>query len=337
MKVGSIVFATDQGLGILAKSFYDAGVVTDVLVVRHGTHETHDDWYPKAKQITSLATQTDVMRNFCLSMDTMLFFETPFYWPLLDLCRNNGVKTVLMPMFECMHEELPAQPDVFLNPSHLDQQYYPQGIYIPVPVSYPWRLRERAEVFIHNAGHGGLKGRNGTAEFVEAARLVKSPAKLILRMQESKRKYWAANRLRKANELIKDAPKNLTVVQKTLPYYEMFATGDVFVFPEKFNGLSLPLQEARAAGMLVMCGARFPMNQWLPPEPLIPVSGYRRTRVGPPCNEFDEAIIRPEDIAAKIDEWYGRDISQYSERGRGWAELMSWEALKPKYLEVLKP
>ena len=40
----------------------------------------------------------------------------------------------------------------------------------------------------------------------------------------------------------------------------------MFVFPEKFNGLSLPLQEARAAGMLVLATDRFPMNTWLPRE-----------------------------------------------------------------------
>jgi hypothetical protein len=33
MKVGSLVYATDSGLGILAKSFYDNGIITRSMVV----------------------------------------------------------------------------------------------------------------------------------------------------------------------------------------------------------------------------------------------------------------------------------------------------------------
>jgi glycosyltransferase involved in cell wall biosynthesis len=335
MRVGSVVYATDQGLGILAKSFFDNGVVTDVAVIRHGRHPEHENWYPGAPRVGDLR-KPQALYELCDRVDVMFFFETPFHWPLIDHCRKKGVKTALMPMFECEHSRLPATPDLFINPSHLDQQYYPQGVHIPVPVEYPWKQRTRAEVFVHNSGHGGLKGRNGTAEFVEAARLVKSPAKLILRAQESSRQYWAAERLRQANELPGGLPGNVEVICRTVPYEELFATGDVFVFPEKFNGLSLPLQEARAAGMLVMCGDRFPMNQWLPREPLIPVSGYRKNRIGPPYNEFDEAIIEPAAIAAKVDEWYGRDLTEYSLAGRAWAESMSWAALKPKYTATLE-
>ncbi len=119
------------------------------------------------------------------------------------------------------------------------------------------------------------------------------------------------------------------------PADTLWTEGDVFVFPEKFNGLSLPLQEARAAGMLVVSTDRFPINTWLPKEPLIQVSDTRMTRLGGHLTEFDEAIVDPRDIAAKIDEWYGRDISEYSEQGRMWAARNSWEILKPKYMEIL--
>jgi hypothetical protein len=341
LRIGSLVYATAQGLGVLAKSFYDAGVVTDVLVIRHGRHQTFDDWYPNATQITSLkdSGQQATMRRFCEGMDAMLFFETPFEWSLINHCRDNGVRTYLMPMFECEHARLPAQPDRFINPSLLDQQYYPQGVFIPVPVhGIPVRARTRAEVFLHNAGHGGLKGRNGTAELVEAMRHVKSGAKLVIRMQEPNRQYWAAGGLQDASEKPKNLPGNIELQVGTLPYEKLWENGgehDVFIFPEKFNGLSLPLQEARAAGMLVMCGDRFPMNTWLPRSPLIPVAGYRKTRIGPPYNEFDEAIFDPKAIAAKIDEWHGRDITEYSESSRAWTESMSWGVLKPKYLEAL--
>lgn len=337
MKVGSLVYATDQGLGILAKSFVDAGVVTDVMVVRHGRHETHD-WYPGAKQVSDLRDRHQIQdaMKFCEGMDLMLFFETPFLWELIPHCKRVGVKTVLMPMFECEHQILPSQPDFFLNPSLLDQQYYPSGKFLVVPVEYPWKQRTKAISFVHNAGHGGLKGRNGTAELVEAMRYVKSEARLTLRAQESSRQYWAAGMLRDANDQPTNLPPNVDLKIGTFKYEELFSEGDVFVFPEKFNGLSLPLQEARAAGMLVMCGDRFPMNIWLPTDPLISVQSYRKQRVGPPYNEFDEAVFHPKAIAQKIDEWYERNITQYSLEGKYWAEENSWAKLKPRYMEVLE-
>lgn len=357
MKVGTFAFATDQGLGVLAKSFYDNGVVTDVLPILHSSRPNHEEWYPKAdKWVTNLRdeSQRRLLIYFAEKMDVMMFFETPFWWPIISVCRNAGVKTVLMPMYECMPKELPVQPDLIINPSLLDQQYYPSGVFIPVPVSVPWRQRTRAEVFVHNAGHGGLKGRNGTAELLEALEHIKSPAKIIIRCQDSL--YRTANHRQVAqltNPLIRRGQKldydtalsdeNAPPVEKmvdlrvgTVPYSELYNEGDVFIFPEKFNGLSLPLQEARGAGMLVMGTRRFPIDQWLPVDPLITPRGYSQIKVGSNTNTVNEATVYPEDIAAKIDEWYGKDITEYSDDGLEYAHFNSWEALRPLYLNVLE-
>jgi len=262
-----------------------------------------------------------------------LAFETPFNWNIFDVCRENKVRSVLMPMHECLHSKVRVhKPDVWLCPSHLDiavaMEYTSVNnvFYIPVPVDgIPFWRRERAEVFVHNAGHGGLKGRNGTAELLTAAELLRSKARLIVRSQEP------------LNIPYRMLPDSVELRIGAVPYDQLWLEGDVFVFPEKFNGLSLPLQEARAAGMFVMCGDRFPMNQWLPTAPLIPVKSYNHgQRIGPPYQTFDEAVFDPEVIAAHIDVWYGRDISAYSLQGKQWAETMSWKALKPKYLEFLE-
>lgn len=323
LKVGSLVFATDQGLGYLAKAFYDHKVVTDVMCLRHGRRPDHDEWYPEAEWITNVrdGEQIEKAKRFCERMDVMLFFETPFMWELLPHCKSKGIKTVLMPMYECMPIVFPAEPDAIINPSALDQRYYPSGVHIPIPVEVPWKLRTKAEVFVHNAGNGGLRGRNGTLELMEAMEHVKSPIKLIVRTQ---------------TDLHVDTQDNRIFHYKgTLPYNKLYDEGDVFVFPEKFNGLSLPLQEARAAGMLIMCGDRFPMNDWLPNTPLIPVKFYQTSSVSARCNSFPEAVFDPKDIAEKIDEMYGKDITHYSHDGKMWAEENSWEVLRPRYLEEL--
>ena len=109
----------------------------------------------------------------------------------------------------------------------------------------------------------------------------------------------------------------------------------MFLFPEKFNGLSLPLQEAHAAGMLVMAGDRSPINAWLPKEPLIPVSGYFNTELPWIGIQVKNAIMKPEDIAATIDAWAGKDITEFSKMGQSWASQNTGDILREKYLEIL--
>jgi glycosyltransferase involved in cell wall biosynthesis len=104
-----------------------------------------------------------------------------------------------------------------------------------------------------------------------------------------------------------------------LPYTSLWDDHDVLVAPEKFNGLSLPLQEGLAAGMVVVTSDRYPHNTWLPREYLVPVLKYQKARVNPSYMEFDEAIIEPMAIAETMDRLYGKDISGYSEVARNWA------------------
>lgn len=342
MNIGTIAFATDQGLGYLAKDFYDHGIVTHPMLLSHGRRPDHFDWYPDGTERLpthrgerSIEAFKQYLSN--KSIDRMLFFETPFNWDFIRVCREAGVKSFLMPMHECMPAVLPDKPDVWLCPSDLDSDWafsHENGkttpptlslrLDVPVPDWVPYRQRERARVFVHNAGNGGLKGRNGTEEVIRAWRLLNSEAKLILRAQD-------ASVLSLASE-----NKNITIVPHHVPAEELYAEGDVFLFPERFNGLSLPLQEARAAGMLVMCGNRFPMNRWLPTEPLIPVHDYTDDRCAGHLASFVNANIRPQDIAKKVDFYFDSDISTYSRTAIDWRECMSWERLKPEYLKVLE-
>lgn len=308
MTVGSIVLATDQGLGYLARDFFQNGIIHKVLIHRHTTRKNHFDWYPSEAIVR---TWEDLLE----ACDSFLFFEEVFDWKLIPAARAARKKTVLMPMYECTRNPLPYQPDLILSPSLLDQKYFDSTLVkVPVPAHVPWRQRGRARVFVHNAGNGGLGGRNGTKELLEAMQYVQSPLKLIVRSQVAILGASVDPRIEYRFGTV--SPENL------------WDEGDVFVFPEKFNGLSLPLQEAYAAGMLVMCGDRFPMNRWLPREPLIPVQRYKKERI---AVEFDSAVFDPITIAATMDAWYGKNIAAFSRRGKIWGQIHSWQNLKGTY------
>lgn len=343
MKIGSIVYATNQGLGILARELYRAGVITDVMIVSHGSRPNHPEWYPPNTPIIhSLRTDETAraMRNFAREMDAMLFLETPFDWKLIDDCWKHGVGTALMPMHECTPRTLPAIPGAFLCPSALDYaEFNPRFgmesrvtkvVVPPVGEAIQFRQRTKAEIFVHNAGHGGLRGRNGTEELIEAWRRVNPKVSLILRAQED---YY-----RQQHEMFREAErfKNIELIVGDSPPGELYARGDVFVFPEKFNGLSLPLQEAYASGMLVMATNRFPNTDWLPLDPLIPTIGSVRGSVGPAYLTYDCAILDPKSIAATINHWYGQPIGTYSSMGREWANANGWDTWLPVYMDALR-
>lgn len=311
-KIGAIVYASDQGLGYLAKDFYDNKIIDYVLIVPHSRRKNNYDWY-KPEDICR--TEEELLEK----SDIILAFETFFnHWEIIPKALGLGKKTVLMPMYECTPNPLPYFPDIIISPSLLDKQYYPNSVFLPVPAVGKWKKRDRAITFVHNAGNGGLGGRNGTRELIEAMHHVKSPAKLIIRTQEPD---------------FRTNNPNIEIRRGNFKREELYQEGDVFIFPEKFNGLSMPLQEAFASGMAIMCGNRFPMNTWLPEELLIPVTGYKMERI---AVEFESAVMTPQDIAFTIDYWYGKDITKYSKMGKDWAKGNSWKGLKNKIINLCK-
>lgn len=335
-RIGSIGFSTSQGISHLMKWFYDANVITDVITFRHGSRPSHPEWYPPdTVELVGRPFNGPVVDEFLSKVDAVLFFETPFDWSFLSYCRTKGVRTVVLVMYECWPNNPGHQPDKFICPSKLDQRdYWPNSpfLQIPVPPGIVWRQRTEARRFLHNGGNLGLRGHKGTLEILKAWRHVESPASLTVRAQDS---AGLEQLLGMAPEVRHDP--RITITKGNLDYGPgMFAGHDVFIMAEKYNGLSLPLIEARASGMLVMTSNRFPMNDWLPTEPLIPVKRYQRARVSGAYQEYDEAVVAPEAIAETVDRIFGSDIADYSLSGKAWAQANSWDALRDQWIaEVL--
>lgn len=310
--IGSVGLATKQGLGYLLKDFYDNGIINKVLLHRHTDRTNHYEWY-KEEDWRTLSKEN--YEWFLDGLSALIIFETPFSWDIVDLARNKGIKTILIPMYECTIIPPRQGFDFILSPSLLDQKYYPESSLITIPNSFVWKLRKKANVFVHNAGNLGLGGRNGTKEVLEAMQYVKSPIKLIIRHQ-------------KGNFTSSDSRISF---EGEVSRGTLYKEGDVFLFPEKFNGLSMPIQEAFASGMMIMCGDRFPMNEWLPKEPLIPVKSYKKEVV---VKEVKIAQFDPKDIAKTIDEWYGKDITDFSLKGKEWAETNTWNNFTDNLIEI---
>lgn len=334
MKIGSLCYSTFQGLGYLARSFHAAGVVNSVFVVEHPSYVTQRDWYPGAPSTPLRRPNMDAVRNWASGLDILVCWETPFFWELPGFCRQRGVKTALCVMHEWFPERPPGKFDLYLCPSLLDLDIFKnigRAEFVPIPVDpSTWKLRTKAERFLHNAGHLGSRLHKGTEELLKAVPLSKSPFTLTIRSQTSAlRKLLAAY-----PKAARDPRVRVEIGDR--PYETLFDDHDCLIAPEKYNGLSLPLQESRAAGLLVLTTDRYPANTWLPKQGLIPPDRYHKVRVAPGYLEIDEAVVNPQTVADAIDAAYGTDITAYSEAGREWAAMHSWEALRGRYLAALE-
>lgn len=333
MNIGTVAYTCISGLGLLAKRFFDKGLINRVYTIPHPNYRSYE-WYPAE------STYDDIGK-FLQGLDGLLIFENAFRTDIVRKAKKRGIKIILMPMYEYTPWPFPIKPDGILCPSNLDFDYYTgrsgyvdsktyAGIpcfRINVPVEVPYRQRTQAKVFIHNAGHGGKSYRNGTLDLIQAMKHVKTDIKLIIRAQHEEERMLKLVELKGLDDRIR---LQMGTVRDEA---ELYSEGDVFIFPERFNGLSLPLQEAYAAGMLVMATNRYPMDCWLPIPPLISPSEYKESRI---AVSFKEAIHDPKLIAAHIDQWALTDVSSYSELGLQWGINNSWAALLPLYQELIQ-
>jgi hypothetical protein len=322
IRIGLIGRADLGGLGIETRAFVKHMKPTKLMLVKIGTYQHFFDEFPGATIVSGNPTNKD-LEEFIKDIDVLFCLETPYNWEAFNIARKRGIKSVLRINYEWLLQDLPSMPDVFINPVDWYMEKCPKGtVYLKYPVDrekHPFRLRTKANTFLHIVGHGGGFGRNGTKELFEALRHTKSDFKLIVHSQMKL-------------ETIND-PRIIWRVGNYKDESEMYKDADVLLYPRLYAGQSLPMNEAMSAGLAIMMTDMSPQNKFLPKELLIPTCGMTALMISRP---LEMAVVDPKDIAQKIDEWAGKDITRFSQESDRIAEEMSWETLKPKYLELFK-
>ena len=331
MKVGSIGYATESGLGLLIQDFYKNKVITDILVQSHNKFSNHFNWYPNAPILSSPVGHLDnkekyIVESFICDLDALFLFESYWHPEVIDLALQYKKPIILMPMYEWSPGPIPA--NLFITPSLLDHQYYEklypkarvEQLNVPVNSNIVWRQRSHAHKFIHNAGNGSSNDRNGTLDLIRAMEYVRSPIKLEIRAQ--------------ALTLPEVFNSSISIINKTLPFDQLWSSGDVFIFVERFAGLSMPLQEAFASGMAIIAGDRFPLNKWLPTDFLVKPIGHETLSFNSLPTISSQYDVRQ--IAAMIDRVAVMDLTPCSFAGRVWALENSWDELRPRYLKLIE-
>lgn len=385
MNISAIVRCDCTGLGTLSRTFHDLfGLYRTVSIGRQAGEQFHH-WYTNNRPAPDGITP-ELAEWLLDGADAVLTFETWYGAEVSMLAHKRGIPTVLVPMFEC----LPmggvglGLTSLVICPHELclrEVQITPalrnaRRIVLPMPIDTArihYCQRHRARTFLHLAGRTTNGDRNNTCAVLDAWQFVTSDARLLVRALDEHVADFVRSRAGR-DERINVAPTPTRSVSEAEPsfladasgwsraavhsrenYWDGWQEGDVLLHPHKWDGLSLPMHEALAAGMPVMTTrfwpftdaarrtpsrgvpiepdllARYQSDQpgWLPPSSsnlaIAPTSMTRLT-ISRPIIAFETS---PRAIAAAVDALFDTDISAASVESRTFAESRSFERLAP--------
>lgn len=332
MRIGLIARADNTGLGMLSWEFFTnlRESITKVVIVDCGAFKI----FPERFKIQNLQMKTQgelgirFWEEFLREIDILLAIETPYNWIAFLMAKHAKVKTVLIPMFEGSAKPLEFYPSLIACPSTLDYESFrgePSRLeLIPLPVNrqrIKYKKRTRAITFLHNVGHGGLHGRTGTTELLDTIPIVKNKEINFIINSQVSLDYTKDSRLK----------VNVNNIEN---YWDLWNEGDVFILPAKFGMISMPVQEALAAGMLVLTADIPPFKGWLPDSWLIPHEVGRDVKFS--RRDILYVDFHPLSIAQIVVRWAGKNIEKESEQANKLAESISWEKLKPRWMKLFE-
>ena len=330
MRLTLLVRSDESGLGYQTRSYYKhlkphKTVLIDISNLNG--NKQHYDWYDYDMVIKGLPNKLDAER-ILEDTDVLLTAETPYYMDLYTLARQKGVKTVSVENPEFYDGIIYPQyelPDVIILPSvwlmdKIKAHAEPKGtkvVQLHHPVDrdeIPFRLRTNIKP-LHIAGKPAAYDRNGTQDFMQAC-----PNGTVTTQNEQ-----LAVQIRKQY-------RHSRVLTGIYDQRELYGCGDILVFPRRYGGNCLPLNEALASGMPVIMPDISPNNHLLPKKWLVSATVREyftpRTRV-------DVYQVNPAELAEKISYFTKDNIQAESRKADEIADSISWERLKDKWMDVL--
>lgn len=281
LRIGLVARADVTGLGIQTRDFY-RHMKPDYVVILDLSHLSgrpiNPSWYPDAKDVIKYVPypETPVLKNpdpatkdaldrMIQQVDLIFSCETVYDYYLIHAARKKGVKVVLQYNYELLdhiyNPKLP-QPDLFMAPSlwHYDEVPFPHKVFVPVPVDremFPPMEWESPVInrWIHPGGNPVMEDRNGTRVAMDAWEHTKSNARLTVTTPDP-RVHSRHQRVTVTNRLAKEPQDN-------------YRGQEGFIFPRKFGGLCLPLNEALSLGMPTVMSRVSPQQDFLHPAGLV--------------------------------------------------------------------
>ncbi len=310
--VGLIVRCDDTGLGVQTHEMWrhlrpDVTVVVDMSKLRRHAPQ-HTNRYPGAIVTTWGGVNKKFDSRTALSSlgmcDVIITAET---WYDTQIAALPGVSVLYL-----NPELYGGEPaDVYWTPTSWRLASTPaETITVPLPVATD-RPYRRGTGLLHVAGKQAAADRNGSATAIKAARAAGVP--LTVTYQETR----------------VSSTLGVRSIPATENYWDLYQHGDVLLLPRRYGGLSLPVQEAMAAGLAVIMTDIEPNTATWPVYPVGAVASHKvMVPAGPVrCYDPDPKIL----VGAlrTMDDWK----AEYQERSAQWAAANSWDSLLPIWEE----
>ncbi len=280
--------------------------------------------------------------RFLRRVDVLIFVETPFLEGLPRQARRLGVRVVCVPNWEWLHPGLSWLHDVdlMLCPTRrtfamlsewrerFGFRWELQCCPWPIDIeAIPFRQRDvcRRYVFVNGTdqrhplrldGSETEVRRKGLEWLIAAARRLPQIPFIV----------WS-----QTDELF-DVPPNVEVRRSATMNADLYRDGDVCLQLSRWEGLGLPLLECQAAGMPLITIDEAPMNEYRPLA-VVPVVDHELLELWP-RRWIAAPRVNPDDVAATLATWFGRDISQASRAAREFVEREhSWKPIRSQMLQ----
>lgn len=341
MKLGLIARGDNTGLGHQTKMYFDWLKPAKTLLIDFSEvnkqmgkdTKFYPTRFPGARICGGYPTIED-LEWLLAGIDVVFTAETPYNHELFDLARQRGVKSVLHYNFEFLgnlQDDLPF-PDLLLAPSmwrveevqKLAKEHGVRWAYLPLGVDrqmFPFRHRNKAETFVHCGGIPAHKDRNGTLILLDALKYVTQPMEV---------KIFTQGKLPRPS--IADCVK-LEVIEGEIDDNKAFYDGDVFVFPRKYGGQSLPLNEALSSGLAVLMSDCLPHSSFLHPASLLPCRDGETIRAKAVIDVYE---ADPRILAQRMDDLVRNPelVSELSRHSDKLAQNIDWHTLVDRYDEL---
>jgi hypothetical protein len=227
-------------------------------------------------------------------------------------------------------EIIEGDPTVWWSATPWRLEHLPAGTrVVPMPVAAA-KIENPASAggpvrFLHSVGHAAQEDRAGAAIVSQALRRLSIPCEVTVRCQD--RRLNIAFRA-------KHPGVDVNVHEGGVDdHWSQYRGQDVLVLPRRYGGLSLPSQEAMAAGLALVMTDCSPNEIW--PGPKVPVA--RRRTMSMRCGQVEMCDADPvalTEIMARLASDPG-EVGKWQAESLAWAERNSWEALRPLWLQEL--
>jgi hypothetical protein len=329
-KLGLLARADNTGLGYQTYDYYKflKPHKTCVIDLSPINGNPQNDWYPNAQIYRDIPNHQQVI-EILNDIDVLLTAETPYNLDLYRLARERGVKTICVENPEFYDHEMYPQyemPDLIILPSVWQIDYIRNHaesrgtkviqLHHPVDTTEIEFVPRNIPIPFHIAGKPATNDRNGTWDFMQAV-----PDGTVITQSED-----LAYHIRRQYRFS-------TVYTNIQDNNQLYQYGNLLVFPRKYGGNCLPLNEALASGVPVIMPNISPNNHLLPAEWLVNAQheGYFEPRM-----RVDYYKSNVDSILDRINWFKSVNFEEQSRRAREIAETISWNALLPKYIEAIE-